>query len=47
MLSELYHLNLPISKLKRQSYDDAANMSVKYNSVKTIIMNRPPLTSYT
>ena len=39
MLSELLHLNLPISKLRIQSYDGAANMSGQYNSVKTIIMN--------
>ena len=29
MLSELEHLNLPISKLRGQSYDGAANMYVK------------------
>ena len=28
ILSELEYLNLPISKLRRQSYDGAANMSV-------------------
>ena len=30
ILSELENLNLPISKLKRQSYDGAANISGKW-----------------
>ena len=47
MLSELEHLYLPISKLRGQSYDGAANISGKYNGVKTIIMNRKSLTFYT
>ena len=47
ILSELEHLNLPISKLRGQSYDGAANMSGKCNGVKTIIMNRQPLAFYT
>ena len=47
MLSELEHLYLPIYKLGGQSYDYAANMSCQYNGVKTIIMNRHPLTLYT
>ena len=47
MLSELEYLNLPISKLRGHSYDGAANMSDKCNSVKTIIVTRQPLYFYT
>ena len=47
MLSELEHLNLSITKLRRQSYDNAANISGQYNGVNTIILNRQPLTCYT
>ena len=43
MLSELEHLNLPISKLRGQSYDGAANMSSYCNGVNTIIVTRQPL----
>ena len=47
IVSELEHLNLPISKLRGQSYDGAANMSGKCNGVKIIIMTRQPLAFYT
>ena len=47
ILSELEHLNFPISKLRGQSYDGAANMSGKCNGVKTIIVTRQPLSFYT
>ena len=47
ILSQFEHLNWPISKLRGQSYDGAANMSGQYNGVKTIIINRQPLTFYT
>ena len=47
ILSELEHLNLPISKLRGHSYDGAANMSSKCNGVKTIIVTRQPLDLHT
>ena len=40
ILYELKHLNLPIYKLKGQSYDGADNMSGKCNGVKTIVVTR-------
>ena len=47
IVSELEHLNLPISKLRGKSYNGAANMSDKYNVVKTIILTRQSLVFYT
>ena len=44
---ELEHLNLPISKLRGQSYDGAANISDNCNGVKTIILTRQSLVFYT
>ena len=43
ILSELEYLNLPISKLRGQSYDGAADMTGKCNGVKTVIVIRHPL----
>ena len=37
ILFELEHLKLPISKLRGHTYDGAANISGKCNSVNTII----------
>ena len=43
ILSELEHLNWPISKLSGHSYDGVDNMYGKCNGVKTVIVIRHPL----
>ena len=47
IVSELEHLNLPISKLRGHAYDGAAYKSCKCNCVNTIIMTRHSLALYT
>jgi hypothetical protein len=46
VLDVLQRLNLPISGLRGQAYDGAANMAGKYNGAQAIIKQQQPLAHY-
>ena len=43
----LTRLNLPLNKLRGQSYDGAANMSGQFNDVQSLFLKEAPLVYYT